>query len=112
MSLRLRRRTSGAATTSARSRIEPGMDNHVAHAPARENEREQRMTTLRQQRTEALSGALPSDGLSRFIGAGAWAAMAGGSAMVASLLLEWLVVPPERRGTGAFLRSSFLIFSG
>jgi hypothetical protein len=70
------------------------------------------MTTLRQQRTEALSGALPSDGLSRFIGAGAWAAMAGGSAMVASLLLEWLVVPHEQLGTEAFLTSSYLVSSG
>src|ERR687894_2151632 len=112
MSLRLRRRTSGAETTSARSRIDPGMDSHVAHAPARKNEREQRMTTLRQQRTEAPSGALPSDGLSRFIEAGAWAAMAGGSAMVASLLLEWLVVPHEQLGTEAFLTSSYLVSSG
>jgi hypothetical protein len=70
------------------------------------------MTTLQQQRTEAPSGALPSDGLSRFIGAGAWAAMASGSAMVASLLLEWLVVPHEQLGTEAFLASSYLVSSG
>jgi hypothetical protein len=70
------------------------------------------MTTLQQQRTGAPSGASLSDGLSRFVGAGAWAAMAGGSAMVASLLLEWLVVPHELLGTEAFLTSSYLVSSG
>jgi hypothetical protein len=70
------------------------------------------MTTLQQQRTEVPSGASLSDGLSRFVGAGAWAAMAGGSAMVASLLLEWLVVPHELLGTEAFLTSSYLVSSG
>jgi hypothetical protein len=70
------------------------------------------MTTLQQQRTEAPSGASQSDGLSRFIAAGAWVAMAGGSAMVASLLLEWLVVPHEQLGTEAFLTSSYLVSSG
>jgi hypothetical protein len=38
--------------------------------------------------------------------------MAGGSAMVASLLLEWLVVPHELLGTEAFLTSSYLVSSG
>ncbi len=70
------------------------------------------MTTLRQQRTEAPWGAMPPDGLTRFVGAGAWAAMAGGSAMVASLLLDWLVVPHEQLGTEAFLTSSYLVSSG
>jgi hypothetical protein len=70
------------------------------------------MTTQQQQWPEAPSGASPSDGLSRFVGAGAWAAMAGGSAMVASLLLEWLVVPHEQLGTEAFLTSSYLVSSG
>ena len=69
------------------------------------------MTTLQQQSREAPSGALPSDGLSRFVGAGAWAAMAGGSAMAASLLMEWLVVPHEQLGTEAFLTSSYLVSS-
>ena len=70
------------------------------------------MTTLKQQRTEVLSEALPSDGLSRFIRAGAWAAMVGGSAMAASLLMDWLVVPHEQLGTEAFLTSSYLVSSG
>jgi len=70
------------------------------------------MTTLRQQRTEAPLGASPSDGLSRFVGAGVWAAMAGGLAMVVSLLLEWLVVPHEQLGTEAFLAGSYLVSSG
>lgn len=69
------------------------------------------MTTLQRQSTGAPSGASPSDGLSRFVGAGAWAAMAGGSAMAASLLMEWLVVPHEQLGTEAFLTSSYLVSS-
>jgi len=70
------------------------------------------MTTLKQQRAVVPSEAFPSDGLSRFVGAGAWAAMAGGSAMVASLLMDWLVVPHEQLGTEAFLTSSYLVSSG
>ena len=58
------------------------------------------------------SEALPSDGLSRFIGAGAWAAIVSGLALVASLLLEWLVVPHERLGPEALLTSSYLVSSG
>src|SRR5215216_4552740 len=59
------------------------------------------------------SEALPSDGLSRFIGAGAWAAIVSGLALVASLLLEWLVVPFEQLGqTEAYLTSSYLLSSG
>jgi hypothetical protein len=57
--------------------------------------------------------ALPSDGLARFIGAGAWAAIAGGPALAASLLLEWLVVPYEQVGQAeAYLTSSYLLSSG
>jgi hypothetical protein len=70
------------------------------------------MTTIQPQRTEDSSGSLPSDGLSRFIGAGAWAAMASGIAMAASLLMDWLVVPHERLGPEAFLTGSYLVSSG
>jgi hypothetical protein len=71
------------------------------------------MTTLQQQRTKVSSKALPSDGLSRFIGAGAWAAIVSGLALVASLLLEWLVVPFEQLGqTEAYLTGSYLVSSG
>src|SRR5215208_2046221 len=70
------------------------------------------MTTLQQQRTKVSSKALPSDGLSRFMGAGAWAAIASGVAMVVSFLLAWLVVPFERLGeTEAYLTSSYLVSS-
>jgi hypothetical protein len=59
------------------------------------------------------SEALPSDGLSRFIGAGAWAAMASGLALAAALLLEWLVVPYDELGeTEAYLTTSYLLSSG
>jgi hypothetical protein len=69
------------------------------------------MTT--QQRTiKVPSEALPPDGLTRFIGWGAWAAIASGVAMVVSLLMEWLVVPHERLGSEAFLTSSYLVSSG
>ena len=70
------------------------------------------MTTLQQERTNVPSGAMSPDGLSRFIGAGVWAAMVGGAAMVASLLLDWLVVPHEQLGTEAFLTGSYLVSSG
>src|SRR5918998_3901595 len=69
------------------------------------------MMTLKQQRTKSPSGALPSDGLSRFIGAGAWAVV-GSSAMATSLLVDWLVVPHEQLGPEAFLTSSYLVSSG
>jgi hypothetical protein len=72
---------------------------------------EQKMTT-QQQRVKVASEALPSDGLSRFVRAGAWAAMVSGFAMAISLLLDWLVVPHERLGTEAFLTSSYLVSSG
>jgi hypothetical protein len=59
------------------------------------------------------SGALPSDGLSRFVRAGAWAAMVSGLALVVSMLLEWLVVPYERLGhTEAYFTSAYHVSSG
>lgn len=68
--------------------------------------------TTRQQRVKAPSEALPPDELSRFVQAGAWAAMVSGLALVTSLLMEWLVVPHERLGPEAFLSSSYLVSSG
>src|SRR5215213_3375026 len=66
-----------------------------------------------QQGIEVPSGALPSDGLSRFVRAGAWAAIVSGLALATSLLLEWLVVPFEQLGqTEAYLTSSYLLSSG
>lgn len=38
--------------------------------------------------------------------------MASGLALVASFLMEWLVVPHERLGSEAFLASSYLVSSG
>jgi hypothetical protein len=70
------------------------------------------MTTTQQQRVQVPSEAPPSDGLSRFIRAGAWAAMVSGVAMAVSLLMEWLVVPHERLGPEAFLTNSYLVSSG
>jgi hypothetical protein len=70
------------------------------------------MMTTQQQRMMVPSEALPSDELTRFIGAGAWAAIASGLAMAASLLMEWLVVPHERLGPEAFLTSSYVVSSG
>lgn len=73
------------------------------------------MTTqqAQQQRKKVPSEALPSDGLSRFIRAGAWAAMVSGVALVASLLMEWLVVPYERLGhTEAYFTSAYHVASG
>jgi hypothetical protein len=69
--------------------------------------------TTQQRRTKAPSEALPSDGLFRFIRAGAWAAIVSGLALVASLLLEWLVVPFEQLGeTEAYLTGSYFLSSG
>jgi hypothetical protein len=66
-----------------------------------------------QQGIEVPAGALPSDGLSRFVRAGAWAAMVSGLALVVSMLLAWLVVPYERLGlTDAYLTSSYSVSSG
>jgi|SRR5215216_1160304 len=69
--------------------------------------------TTHQRRTKAPSEALPSDRLSQFIRAGAWAAVASGLALAASLLLEWLVVPFEQLGeTEAYLTGSYFLSSG
>jgi len=69
--------------------------------------------TTQQERIKVPSEALPSDGLSRFIRAGAWAAIVSGLALIASLLLEWLVVPFEQVGeTEAYLSSSYLLSAG
>ena len=68
--------------------------------------------TTQQQTIKVSSEALPSDGLTRFIRAGAWAAIVSGLAMAVSLLMDWLVVPHERLGSEAFLTSSYLASSG
>jgi hypothetical protein len=66
-----------------------------------------------QKGTNVPSQALPSDGMSRFVRAGAWAAMVGGMAVVVSVLLAWLVVPYERLGlTDAYLTTSYSVSSG
>jgi hypothetical protein len=70
------------------------------------------MATTPQQRVMVPSEALPTDGLSRFVRAGAWAAIASGLALAVSLLLDWLVVPHERLGPEAFVTSSYLVSSG
>src|SRR5215217_2754687 len=71
------------------------------------------MMTAQQQKIKVPSAALPPDGQSRFVRAGVWAAIASGLALVASLLLEWLVVPFEQVGeTEAYLTSSYLLSSG
>src|SRR5215208_341990 len=71
------------------------------------------MTTLQQQGREAFSEVLPLDGLSRFVRAGAWAAMVSGLALIVSMLLAWLVVPYERLGqTEAYLTSAYSVSSG
>jgi hypothetical protein len=68
---------------------------------------------IQQQGIEITSRALPSDGMSRFVQAGAWAAMVGGVALVVSMLLAWLVVPYERLGqTEAYLTTSYSVSSG
>src|SRR5215203_2334365 len=74
------------------------------------------MTTTQQthqQGIEVPAGALPSDGLSWFVRMGAWAAMVSGLALVASMVLAWLVVPYERLGqTEAYLTTSYSVSSG
>src|SRR5918995_3437380 len=71
------------------------------------------MTTLQQQGREASFEVLPLDGLSRFVRAGAWAAMVSGLALIVSMLLAWLVVPYERLGqTDAYLTTSYSVSSG
>ncbi|MDQ3928224.1 MAG: hypothetical protein M3328_03645, partial [Chloroflexota bacterium] len=70
------------------------------------------IATTPQQRVTVPSEALPTDGLSRLVRAGAWAAIASGLALAVSLLLDWLVVPHERLGPEAFLTSSYLVSCG
>jgi hypothetical protein len=70
------------------------------------------MTTAQRQSTKVSSEASPSEGLTRFVRAGAWAAIASGVAMAVSLLMDWLVVPHERLGSEAFLTSSYIVSSG
>src|SRR5215208_4354307 len=71
------------------------------------------MTTTQQQRLKVPSEALSSDGLTRFVRAGAWAAMVSGLAMVVSMLLAWLIVPYERLGQiEAYFTSAYLVSSG
>ena len=66
-----------------------------------------------QQGIKVPSEALPSDGMSRFVRMGAWAAMVSGGAVVVSMLLAWLVVPYERLGlTEAYLTSAYSVSSG
>jgi hypothetical protein len=72
------------------------------------------MTTqqTQEQGIKVPSQALPSDGMSRFVRMGAWAAMVSGLALVVSFLMEWLVVPHERLGSDAFLTSAYTASSG
>jgi hypothetical protein len=74
------------------------------------------MSTTQQTQQQGIkvpSEALPSDGMSRFVRAGAWAAMVSGVALVVSMLLEWLVVPYERLGhTEAYFTSAYGVSSG
>jgi hypothetical protein len=70
------------------------------------------MSTTQQQKIMLPSEVLAPDGLSGFIGAGAWAAMVSGLAMAVSLLMDWLVVPHEQLGSEAFLTSSYSVSSG
>jgi hypothetical protein len=73
------------------------------------------MTTqqTQQQGVKMTSQALGSDGMSRFVRMGAWAAMVSGVAVVVSMILAWLVVPYERLGqTDAYLTISYSLSSG
>src|SRR5215218_755817 len=73
------------------------------------------MTTTQQTYQQGIrvpSEALPSDGMSRFVRMGAWAAMVSGLALGISFLMEWLVVPHERLGSDAFLTSAYTVSSG
>ena len=66
-----------------------------------------------QQGIEVPSEGRASDGLSRFVRLGAWAAMVSGLALVVSMVLAWLVVPYERLGlTEAYLTSTYSVSSG
>ena len=68
--------------------------------------------TTQQQSIEVRPEVPSSDGLTQFVGAGAWAAVVSGAAMAVSLFMEWLVVPHERLGTEAFLTGSYHVSSG
>src|SRR5215212_2629084 len=74
------------------------------------------MTTTQQTQQQGIqvpSLALPSDGISRFVRLGAWAAMVSGVALVVSMVLAWLVVPYEHLGlTEAYLTTSYSVSSG
>ena len=70
------------------------------------------MTTQQQSIGVRPEAPPPSDGLTRFVGAGAWAAIVSGAAMAVSLLMEWLLVPHERLGSEAFLTGSYHVSSG
>jgi hypothetical protein len=73
------------------------------------------MTTQQthQQGVKMTSQALPSDGMSRFVRMGPWAAMASGVALIVSMVLAWLIVPYERLGlTEAYLTTSYSVSSG
>jgi hypothetical protein len=73
------------------------------------------MTTQQthQQGIEVPSEGRASDGMSRFVRMGAWAAMVSGVAVVVSMVLAWLVVPYERLGlTEAYLTISYSVSSG
>jgi len=70
------------------------------------------MTTTQQQSIKVSSEAPSASGLSRFVRAGAWAAIVSGLAIAVSLLIDWLVVPHERLGPEAFLTGSYLASSG
>jgi hypothetical protein len=70
------------------------------------------MTATRQQWIDVSSEAPSLDGLSRFVQAGAWAAMVSGLAMAVSLLMDWLVGNDERLGPESYLTGSYLVSSG
>ena len=74
------------------------------------------MTTTQQTQQQGIkvpSEGRASDGMSRFVRMGAWAAMVSGVALVVSMLLAWLVVPYERLGiTEAYLTTSYSVSSG
>jgi hypothetical protein len=71
------------------------------------------MNTIQQVTTDQDRTLLSVDGLSRFIGAGTWAAIASGGALVAYALWDWLVVPYEQLGQAkADLTGSYLLSQG
>jgi hypothetical protein len=74
------------------------------------------MTTTQQTHQQDIkvpSEGRASDGMSRFVRLGPWAAMVSGVALVASMVLAWLVVPYERLSiTDAYLTASYSVSSG